>query len=116
MRKPYGERLAVWQRPDPGRRFRWLRIGLRSRSRDKREWDPVDLSVFRLELVGLLVEGVRPTAKTSAHDLLGEQLRPERSNAEDMGHGVGIPAFGEHRDRHNTTDVLAKPTGLADGI
>jgi hypothetical protein len=33
-----------------------------------------------------------------------------------VGHGVGIPAFGQHRDRHDATDLLAEPPGLADRV
>ena len=33
-----------------------------------------------------------------------------------MRHGVGIPAFGEHGDRHNTSDVCAESSRFANGV
>ena len=33
-----------------------------------------------------------------------------------MGDGVGVPALGQHRDRHDAADVLAELAGLADRV
>ena len=33
-----------------------------------------------------------------------------------MGDGVGVPAFGEHRDRDDAADGAAELAGLADGV
>ena len=54
--------------------------------------------------------------KRPADDLLAEKLRAEGTDAENMGHRVGVPAFGEHRDADDALDVLAELAGLADGV
>ena len=33
-----------------------------------------------------------------------------------MGDGVRVPAFGQHRDRHDTANLFAKPPLLADCV
>ena len=53
--------------------------------------------------------------RSSADDLFAEQLRPEGAQTEDLGDGIGVPAFGEHLDGNDTTDVFAGLTLLADG-
>ena len=75
----------------------------------------VDLGVLGLEhavLVGLVADA----AQTAADDLLAEELRAEGADAEDVGDGVGVPALGEHRDRHDAADLLAEPARLADRV
>ena len=37
----------------------------------------------------------------------------EGADAEHVGHGVGVPALGEHRDADHTFDLLAEAPGLA---
>ena len=49
---------------------------------------------------------------TCSHKKLGA----EGANAENVGDGVGIPAFGEHRDGDDAADRAAKLAGLADGV
>jgi hypothetical protein len=62
------------------------------------ERDTVDVGVLRLE-VAIVVERVGATSESAADDLLTEELAAECADAEDMGHGVGVPAFSEHQRR-----------------
>ncbi len=64
---------------------------------------------FFVQLVGL-------AAQRATDDLLAQKLGAEGANAENVGDGVGIPAFGEHRDRDDAADGAAKLAGLADGV
>ena len=64
---------------------------------------------FFVQVVGL-------AAQRAPDDLLAQKLRAEGANAENMGDGVGIPAFGEHRDGDDAADRTAKLAGLADGV
>jgi hypothetical protein len=58
---------------------------------------------------------VRATQRTS-NNLFAQELGAEGTNAENMGHGIGIPSLGEHRDGHDTADGTAKLSGLADSV
>ena len=64
---------------------------------------------FFVEVVGL-------AAQRAADDLLAQELGAEGANAEDVGDGVGVPAFGEHRDGDDAADGAAQLAGLADGV
>ncbi len=76
---------------------------------------PEDLGVLGLEhAVGRRV--VARPAERPADNLLAQQLGPECADAQDVSHGVGVPALGEHRDRHDAPDVRAQPVRLADGV
>ena len=46
---------------------------------------------FVVQVVGLATQG-------AANHLLAEELRPEGPDAEDVGHGVGVPTLGKHRN------------------
>ena len=59
---------------------------------------------------------VAHAAQAAADDLLAEQLRAEGADAEDVRHGVGVPALGEHRDGDDALDLLAELARLADGV
>ena len=48
--------------------------------------------------------------------MLAKQLGAERSNAQDVGDRVGVPAFGEHRDADDALDVFAELADLAHGV
>jgi len=48
--------------------------------------------------------------------MFAQKLRAKGANAENMGHGIGIPSLGEHRDGHDAADGTAKLSGLADSI
>ena len=63
-----------------------------------------------------VVGGVADAAQAAADDLLAEELGAEGADAEDVGDGVGVPALGEHRDRHDAADLLAELARLADGV
>ncbi len=56
-----------------------------------------------------------PTEGT-AHHLFAQKLCAEGTNAQDVSHGIGVPAFGQHRDGNNATHLLAEPFWLADGV
>lgn len=55
-------------------------------------------------------------AKAAADDLFAQKLRAESPKAEDMGHGVGVPAFGQHRYRDDTANLLAEPARASDRV
>jgi hypothetical protein len=73
-----------------------------------------DVGIFHIEhpvarrqrVVDRLV-GIAPQAP--AHDLLAQQLGAEGADAEDVGDGVGVPAFGQHGDGDDTTHLAAEP-------
>ena len=45
--------------------------------------------------------------------LLAEQLGAEGAHAEDVCHGINVPALGEHRDADHAFDVFAELARLA---
>ena len=61
---------------------------------------------------GLVRSGRRKAAKAAPDDLLAEKLGAEGADAEDVRHGIGVPALGEHRDRDDAADLLAELAGL----
>ncbi len=63
-----------------------------------------------------LVQVVGLAAQRATDDLLAEELRAEGADAEDVGDGVGVPAFGQHRDRDDAADGAAELARLADGV
>ena len=64
----------------------------------------------------VVADGVAPPAQPAAHHLLAQQPRAERPHAEDVRHGVAVPALGEHRHGHDAADVLAELARLADRV
>ena len=62
------------------------------------------------------VRGVTYAAEAATDDLLAEQLRAKRSDAEDMGNSISVPTFSQHRDGDDALDLLAQLALLADGI
>ena len=84
------------------------RLARRLRRRDDRlggevERNAEDVGVLDVEQV-LLVQVVGLAAQRAADDLLAQQLSAEGADAEDMGDGVRVPAFGEHRDGDDAAD------------
>ena len=75
-----------------------------------------DVGIFDVEQAGLRVEVVGLAAQAAADHLLAQKLGAEGANAEDVGHGIGVPAFGQHRHRDDAADLLAEPAGAADGV
>src|SRR5262249_32825157 len=63
-----------------------------------------------------LVQVVRLPPQRPTDYLFTQQLRPESSNTEDMGHCVRIPSFREHRYRDHATNALPKLPRFADGV
>ncbi|MGA7263084.1 MAG: hypothetical protein WBX30_19625 [Stellaceae bacterium] len=55
-------------------------------------------------------------AQRAADDLLAQQLRAESPDAENVGHGVRVPALGQHRHRDDAADALAEAAGFADRV
>src|SRR5260370_4228776 len=67
-----------------------------SRTRKERiERHAVDFGVFGLEMA-LIVQGMTHPSQTTADDLFAEQLRPERTDAENVRYRRAVPAFGQH--------------------
>jgi hypothetical protein len=76
------------------------------------EGDAEDVGILRVEQP-LIIQLVGLPAQGAAHHLLAEELRAEGAHAKDVGDVVGVPAFGEHRDRDHTADLLAELARLA---
>jgi hypothetical protein len=117
----------VLQGADAGRDGAGLGIGGGSGGRDEREGDAVDFGVLdgeRLEGGGGSVGQreraglgmVAHAAQATSDDLFAQQLGAEGPHAQDVGDGVGVPAFGEHRDGDDALDVFAQFSGLADRV
>jgi hypothetical protein len=79
------------------------------------ERDAEDVGVFDVE-ESFLVDVVGLAAKRAADDLLAEELRTECADAEDVGDGVRVPPFGEHRDGDDAADRFAEAVLFADGV
>ena len=79
------------------------------------ERDAEHVGVLDVEEV-LVVQVIRLPAERAADHLLAQQLRAEGAHPENVGHGVGVPSLGEHRDGDHTADVSAQAAGLADGV
>ena len=90
-----------------GRGDNWLGVEV--------EGNAEDIGVFDIELV-VFVKVVRLAAEGATDDLFTEELSAEGADAEDMGNGVGVPAFGEHGDGDDAADGFAECAGFADGV
>ena len=106
---------AVLQGSDTGRHGAGFRIARRARAGDKREGDAVDFGVFRLE-PALFIDRVAHPPQAAPYHLLAKQLGAERPNAQDVGDGVGVPAFGKHGNADDAFDVFAELADLAHGV
>src|SRR5229473_1956683 len=62
------------------------------------EGNAEDVGIFHIEKL-IFVQIVRLTTKRASNDLLAQELGTERTNAENVSDGVGIPSLGEHGDR-----------------
>src|SRR5262245_3239581 len=96
------------------------RFARRLRRRDngsgrKVEWHAEDIGVFGVEKP-FLVKIVGLTPQSAADDLLAKKLGAKRADAKNMSNVIGVPAFGEHRDRYHAANIRPELTGLADGI
>ena len=76
---------------------------------------PKHVGIFHVERL-LFIQVVGLAAKRPADDLLAEKLGAEGAHAQDMGDGIGIPAFREHGNRDDAADRLAEAAFLADRI
>src|SRR5438132_13029989 len=72
---------------------------------DDLEWHAEHLGHFFFKKASCLMDFIARPPQTAAHDLLAEQLRQERPQADDMSHRVAVPTFGEHADTHNTAHI-----------
>ena len=73
-------------------------------------------SAYSASKPALVVHGVAHAAQPAADHLFAQELRAEGADAEDVRHGVRVPAFGEHRHRHDAPHALAELAGLADRV
>ena len=64
---------------------------------------------FLVQIVGLA-----PQAATD--DLLAQKLGAEGAHAENVGDGIRVPSFGQHRDRYDAADAFAQAPFPADGV
>ena len=92
----------------------------RLRGRDHRlggeiEGNAQHIGIFHIEQV-FLIEIVGLAAQCPADDLLAQKLGAEGAHAQHMGDGVGIPALGEHGDRHDAANRFAEAAFLADRV
>ena len=79
------------------------------------EGDAHDVGIFDVEQA-VLVQLIGLAAQAAADHLLAQELGAEGADAEDVGDGVGVPAFGQHRHRDDAADLLAEPARAADGV
>lgn len=78
--------------------------------------NPEDVDIFRREEAGLLVDIVTGAPEPPADDLLAEELTGEGPETHDVRDRPGVPTLGEHADRDDVLDLLARFTGFPDGI
>ena len=76
------------------------------------EGDAQDVGVLGVEFAAF-VEVVGLAAQGPADHLLAKQLGAEGAHAQHVADGVGIPPFGEHRDRHHAADRIPQPARFA---
>src|SRR5579871_943594 len=79
------------------------------------EGNTEDVGVFDIEEAGV-VEVVGLAAQGAADHLFAEKLGAEGAHPQDVSYGIGVPAFGEHRNGDDAADGLAQAAGLADGV
>ena len=79
------------------------------------EGDAEHVGVFHVE-EALFVQVVGLAAQRAAHHLFAQQLGAEGAHAQNVGDGVGVPAFGEHGNGNHAADGLAEALRLADGV
>ena len=103
------QRRALFDGVDAGDGLRRRRLGDLRRAGEI-ERDAHDVGIFDVEQAGLGVEVIRLATQAAPDHLLAQKLGAEGADAEDVRHRVGVPAFGEHRDRHHAADLLAEPT------
>ena len=51
-------------------------------------------------------------AQTAPDHLLAQELSTEGANAENVRHGVRVPAFGQHGHGHHAANLLAEAAGV----
>ena len=79
------------------------------------EGNAEDIGVFSVKET-LLVQLIGVAAQGAADHLLAQQLCPKGAHAEYMCDGVGVPAFGQHRDGDDAADRAAQAVFFADGV
>ena len=79
------------------------------------EGDAQHVGVFDAEQA-VLVQLVGLAAQGAAHHLFAQELGAEGAHAQNVGDGVGVPAFGEHGNGHHAADGTAQGALLADGV
>ena len=84
--------------------------------RQKRERHSEDIYILRFEATVRRQLVVGRTAQPTSHNLLAEKLACKRSQAHDVGHSLGVPAFGEHAHRNHVLDAFTLRTYSPDGI
>ena len=109
------QRRALLDRVDARDRLRRGRLGHLRRGGEV-ERDAHDVGVFDVEQAGLGVEIVGLAAQAAPDHLLAQKLGAEGADAQDVGDGVGVPAFGQHGHRDDAADLLAEAAGTADGV
>src|SRR5580692_2996079 len=55
----------------------------------------------------VVIQFVAGTSQTTAYDLFTKQLRHERSQSDDVGYCVAIPAFCKHPHAYDASDIAA---------
>ena len=88
---------------------------MRRTRRHKAERNSVYFGIVRLKH-SVFVRNILYSPERAPDDLLTEKLCRECTNAQNMRYRVDIPSFGEHGNRHDAFDILAKPARLADGV
>ena len=109
------QRRALLDRMDARDRLRLGGLGDLRRGGEV-ERNAHDVGVFDVEQAGLGVEVVGLAAQAAPDHLLAQKLGAERADAQDVGDGVGVPAFRQHRYRDDAANLLAEPAGAADRV
>ena len=109
------QRRALLDRVDARDRFRRGGLGDLRRGGEV-ERDAHDVGVLDIEKAGLGVEIIGLAAQAAPDDLLAQKLGAERADAQDVGDGVGVPAFGQHRYGHHAANLLAEAAGTANRV
>ena len=73
------------------------------------------VGVFHVEHA-VFVQFVGLAAQRATDDLFAQQLRSEGTNAQDVGHRVGVPALGEHGHRDDAADICSQAAFLTDRV
>ena len=80
------------------------------------EGNAKNIHILRRKHIAAFRQIIGGPPQSTAHHLLAEQLAGESAQAQNMRHGLGIPALGEHSHRNYIADLLAALAPLSHGV